>query len=269
MTTPESFEKYLARPGINATALKAGALSMLHMREVMTGRGKPDTPSLKWGRIVHRAVLEPDKWKDSFAVYDGRRAGKKWEAFEAEHTGLEIVKPDQAAALEMLVDSVRSNADAARLLAGCTPEVTVTWQSERYGEAKARVDGLADDYSVEFKTTRAIKPESFERQCANLEYKIQLGWYSIGLGPRIKSQWVIAVENVRPFDCVVYRVDDQLIEVGRDKAIKLAERYRECERVRRFPGCQGEQGPRVLSLTSFEMESSELQPMEEMEAGEL
>ena len=54
-----TYEEYAELPGINATSIKAGVKSMLHMHHCMTGGGHKETPALRWGKLVHLAVLEP------------------------------------------------------------------------------------------------------------------------------------------------------------------------------------------------------------------
>jgi hypothetical protein len=51
---------------IRATAIKAArigndAVSMAHMRLAMTAQ-REDTPAMRWGRLVHMAVLEGRKF---------------------------------------------------------------------------------------------------------------------------------------------------------------------------------------------------------------
>ena len=47
-----TYEEYAALPGINATSIKAGAVSMLHMHHAKTGGGKAATPAMLWGSLV-------------------------------------------------------------------------------------------------------------------------------------------------------------------------------------------------------------------------
>ena len=49
------------------------------------------------------------------------------------------------------------------------------------------------------------------------------------------ATYIIAIENVAPFDVVVYQADELMIDAGREQALKLAREYRECEKAEEQP----------------------------------
>ena len=111
-----NYEEYDRAPGVRATHIKQGALSMKHMHHAVTGQGLPDTLALRWGRVVHLAVLEPAAFVERVSVFAGRRAGGDW----VEHCALYdpdlAVKPAEYEALEAMSTAVHNEPDAHWLI---------------------------------------------------------------------------------------------------------------------------------------------------------
>ena len=73
---------------INWSALKHLAASPKMYRYRLDN---PEPPKVAYtlGSAVHTLVLEAEKFVSRFAVYDGRRAGKEWEAWQAANPRVE------------------------------------------------------------------------------------------------------------------------------------------------------------------------------------
>ena len=243
--------EYRALPGITATAIKAGATSMLAMRAAMQGVSKADSPAMRWGRLVHLAILEPSELPKRTAVWtEGRRAGKAWEAFCASLGDREHVTPDEMAELLATSAAVHANHDAHRLIEATAHEVLVKWMDATLGPCKARLDGVGKCGVLEIKTARNVAPRAFASQFFSMGYPLQLGWYGWAAeqidGYESAQTHVVAVSNTPPIDCVVYRVPSLVLERGRAEAIAIARRYRVCEQLGVFPGV--DEGNGVVDL---------------------
>ncbi len=226
---------YRALPGLTSTDLKAGAVSMRHMRASVKGELRKESPALTWGATVHAAILEPERFWQGVATWQGvAKRGKEWTDFKAANEGQTILDAEETAGLERLIDSVYSNPDAARLIEGSEHEVLRQFESPPYGLGKARLDGLADRYFIELKTTRAIEKFRFSSQFAGLGYDIQVGWYAIPVPGRLC--YVIAAESAPPFDCIVYQVPSDVLRAGQERAVEIAARYRASEAAGIFNG---------------------------------
>jgi hypothetical protein len=260
------FEHYKEVPAINATAIKAGARSMLHMRHVMTGGEKATTDAMAWGSLVHAAILEPDRFFKSLAVYTVRKAGKAWDDFNTANDGKTIIGASDNAELVAISNAVHAKRSAHRLIEQSQHEVTLQWDSPNIGASKARLDGLTDDCVVELKTAQDISPDRFFRQCVNLRYDIQFGWYSMAAGNR--PVIVIAVESSAPYDVAVYQIPRAMVDKGRRTAVDIASRYRACERAGEYPG---QQGLDITELPLPEWYAGDVMPsgLTEMAASEL
>ena len=248
--------EYLDMPGISATAIKAGAVSMAHMHIAATRR-TASTPAMEWGTLVHMAVLEPGRLGSDVAVWDGgRRAGKEYAARVAANSGRHVVKPGQLEELNDISAAVRNHADASRLLAGCKYERVLGWR-EGGSVAKARLDGIGTGSGaklssrigrvIDIKTIANI--DQAARQCFRYNYHLQMGWYTHGaefLYGKTYEAYLIFVESHAPHCVACYRLGYDVLEYGQREAVRIATEYAACQRTGVYTGLPG--GVRVLDL---------------------
>jgi hypothetical protein len=240
-----TFDEYAAIPALNATAIKAGRLSMAHMRQAITQKPPTDeSPAMRWGRLQHLAVLEPVELA-RLAVWTGgdkRTEAKAWRAFKEMHEGADIITEDELDSLSA-ISAAFTLSGAAQLVAGARHEVTLTWEgvagSVSIGPCKARLDSVHKDGFVEYKSTRAIATRAFMSQCEQLGYPLQLGWYALGLaatGTPAQTVYVVAQENKAPWCVAIYEVPANVLRTGGEEACEIARQYRVHELCGSFPG---------------------------------
>jgi hypothetical protein len=234
-------QDYRKAPGINASAICAGLVSMRHMHHCMTGGERADTAAMAWGRRAHMAVLQPRMWQANRAVWVGsRKAGKDWEAALSMVSDPDlIVTPNEDCELNAMADSVWANSDAAWLLNGVTTERPIYWHDQRCGASKARTDADRPGYLIDYKTARNIDPASFFRSCHNLNYVMRMGWYAraieVTTGQR-PDVFLIVQESAAPWDCYPVHIKPSMISDGESEAVEIAVHYRCCEQSGVFPG---------------------------------
>jgi hypothetical protein len=230
---------YLALPAESATGLRDMDVSPLLYR---WRRDQPiDADALRVGRAAHTAILEPQRFRYDYAVWDGGpRRGNDWAAFQLENQGRTIVTQAQCTLALEIAKAVRQHPIAADLLSEGRPELSMMWRHERTGLlCKARMDWLRGLALVEVKTCRDPEPRRFANQFARLGYHIQGAHYNAGI---IAAGWetrpikVIAAQNCPPFDVVVYDVPLDALLVGEDAAERALDRVAECRRARTWPG---------------------------------
>ena len=235
-------EQYFAEDRINCSGLKLIARTPAHFKYYKEHLNeKPPTPSFILGTAVHCAVLEPDTFKDRYAVapqYDKRtKEGKAiWAGLEADKKI--ILSASDYEAVEGMSQSVLTHETAAKLLEKGDPEVTIYTDIEGI-PAKARLDWYRNGIILDLKTTTAADPESFSRSCANFGYALQNAFYidcCEAAGLEAFSFIICAVENSAPYLCTAYELDDLSVELGRDHYKKALNRYRECMALDDFPG---------------------------------
>lgn len=235
-------ERYFALPGESATALKDVLVSPL-LYDWRQREGRPDKDTLRLGRAIHTAVLEPQRFRAEYAVWpaeNGARRGKAWDAFRVEHAARTILTEAQVDAALKVADAIRNHAVASKLLgeAGGKPELSITWRHERTGlMCKARIDWLCSAL-VDLKTCREVVPEMFGSQAARLRHHVQLAHYGYALdslGLRLPAK-LIAAQNQPPYDVAVFRVDDDALVIGEQLVEAALDKIVACRESGMWPG---------------------------------
>lgn len=232
-------EDYAAIDAINWSSLKMLKESplMYHWRKTHPA---PSSPAMTLGSAVHCAVLEPNKFVEQYAVYDGPvRRGKAWDKFVEEHADSEILTKDEYDTAARIGDAVLSS-EARELLRGGSAEIVQTWIDEATGvPCKGRLDYVAPGTIVDLKTARDIDPRRFPRAAARLLYHGQLAFYHDGAipvgGPL--DVYIIAVQNHEPWDVAIYQLTWETLEYGRALYRRLLHTLLACQASDFWPGC--------------------------------
>lgn len=222
-----------------------------YLYALLNHRAGGDSDAMQQGRAVHTRVYEPELFKSTCVVYEDRRAGKDWEAFEKKQhaEGHEVLTIATHANVVAIADAVRSSAMAAPFLTGGKREQTMLWNLRRpklgavegYEMAmKGRPDFVRADSIVDLKTTRSAKPRDFGRSAHELLYYVQAALYVDGLAiatntPR-RPYWIIAVETKAPYVVQVYHVTDMQLALGRAKYWEMLDRLCVCRETGHWPG---------------------------------
>lgn len=204
-----------------------------------------DTDAKRVGRATHVAVLEPERFRAGWAVWDGgRRYGKEWDKFCAANEGLEILTEEQFQQVTAIATAARGDEHAAKYLRNGSAEVTALWTHTTPGvngfaiDCKARLD-FTTSAIVDLKTSKDVSPEGFARTSWNYDYQGQAAFYVDGYeaatGKRLPYV-IVAVESQAPFIVQVYRVPEHVLAIGRDQYRSYLERLAFCRRTNRWPG---------------------------------
>ena len=107
-------------------------------------------------------------------------------------------------------------------------------------QCKGRVDKLLDNGAlVGLKTARSVDPRLFAIQAAQLGYHLQWSYYNDGLdtlGQKPDTVIEVAVESLPPHDVVVYRIDDEVLELGQECYRKALMALVVCRETNVWPG---------------------------------
>ena len=237
------FAEYAAQPGQNVSTLKAMLRSPLHYRHAMTSH--KTTPAMVLGTAAHVATLEPERFGEAFAVWDGgRRAGKDWEQFKADNFERDILTADERDEALAIAAAVRACPDAMVYLRQGHAEVSMSWQHDEPEMAlKGRVDWLTVvdgcDVVVGLKTTRDLRPREFAAQAARLCYHWQWAFYYDGferITGRKPAMVEIVVESAAPHAVAVYRIPEHVLERGRQEYRDALTTLAQCEASGVWPG---------------------------------
>lgn len=236
-----TFPEYAAIPAVNWSTLKEMSKSPAHYRH-RAEHPRLDSSRLAFGRAVHTAVLEPDRFPLEYVVFDGaRRAGKAWDEFEAANSDRTILKAAEYATCLAVRDAVHAHPAASRMLGGPS-EITLQWMDPDTGLAcKARLDKAYGGCVVDLKSTSTVDAHDFERTSANLIYHGQLAFYMRGLAACGLSEpqclpRIIAVEVEPPYDVAVFRLTADALRIGDGLVGEYLFRLSECQSRDEWPG---------------------------------
>jgi len=232
---------YFEKDAINATSIKAGRTSMLHMHEQMVQKDDTPTPAMIKGTLIHLAILEPNRLCE-LAVWKGgdkRKNAGKWKEFKAEHDPRFIVSQAEVDMLDNITKNVYANKEASMLLKDVEETEKELYWEGLYGKAKAKADGTNPNFILECKSMDKIHPRDFQRQSYNMGYHLGYGWYQEGAeknGMGKLPVYVMAIESKAPYDVWVGEVDSELVAEGRHDAIQIAKKYNACRLADYYPG---------------------------------
>lgn len=257
ITERMSFALYNELKALRASSLKHMLVSPLkYQHEGLKSRVGTDSDTLRVGRAVHTAILEPERFLREYAEWQniddatGKkriRSGGRWEEFQEVNAGKTILTSAQFSMAIGMRDLVRDHKIAGPLVkASGRSELSLQWTHKRTGApCKARLDRLTNDGRLfDIKTTRDVEKEAFQRQAFQLKYFFQLAFYRMGciacgLGdPRVK---IVCVQNTEPYDVVVRDIRPEVLDRAMVDVERAIDMVLACRKAQAWPG-QGEEG---------------------------
>ncbi len=200
------------------------------------GPGRDKTVAMTIGSGAHAVAFETP-----LAVYDGRRAGKAWDAFQLEHEGAAIMNPREYGIARGIGDAIRRHPLAHLLFdSEMVHEQRIDWTWLDGRAVRCTPDARSQHRLVELKTTRCAEPKRFARDAMFRGYHAQVALYAdgiieAGLGTATE-RYIFAVENAEPFNVSVIIVDDHTLDEGRRMIRLCAELAQNWERCGVYPG---------------------------------
>ena len=221
-----------------------------------------ETELTRIGTCAHAYVLEPDTFDERHVVFEKRRQGKEWEAFKAEHSDRHILSRAEYDRALGCGRAVRANRHARPYIDHGIKESVVTWTDPDTGlKVKAKPDN-AGRWLMDMKTTTAIEPHRFSPHVARMGYHGQCAVYIDGLranGIDVHDEAIIvAVQSEPPFDCVVYRLEDHVVDEGRRLYKSLLQRLAECMESNEWPGIAQDVVPLDIPEWAYDDDEEEL-----------
>jgi len=240
---------YRQAPGANISSLKAMRRSPAHyLAKVMAPASEP-TPALIFGTLLHRACLEPQNLDGSYVVkpadMDFRtKVGKEWRDAQT----VPIIDAQQAEALQKASAKVLAHPHASAILARADKEVSVFKKRSLTSDLllKGRMDAVAVDEQglttiADIKTCEDASSDAFARSIATYGYAEQAAFYMDLLkddrNDKKASYFVfIAVEKYAPYEVAIYCLDEDSIELGRERNNRHLDTLERCLAANEFVG---------------------------------
>jgi exodeoxyribonuclease VIII len=223
----------------------------------------PQTPAMRWGTMVHTAILEPETLSSRYIVLPDdapnkptsrQRNAKKpseetiaaiqwWDAFNELTVGRETISPEESNALNDIRAMAHGDPVAGPILAKIAHvERSIFWTDTDTGiECRCRPDAILDNgYILDVKTTQDASADSFSRSIATYRYHVQAAFYSDGyeaeFGAPPKGFAFLAIEKEPPYLCAVYLMDYKAVLRGRSEYQADLRTLRQCIDTDTWPG---------------------------------
>lgn len=211
------------------TDLKKLSLSGTQYLHSVNHPSEPTT-DMRIGTITHFMLLGPRPGAKELVKYDGRRAGKDWEAFAARNDDKEIVNASEWRLGAQMAESVRRSPVAMRRLHGAHTEIPMRWEESGMPCSTSGVDIFCVDRALgDLKSTTTTNPELFKTQAFKMAYPQQLAWYRRGAranGLVVGGLFILGVERKAPFEVVELDLTEALIDLAEQSLSKWLEKLR-------------------------------------------
>ena len=203
---------------LSFSSLKAFSRSPLQFLEYKAKKSKP-TPAMEFGTLVHRSVLEPDKYADSVTIWEGRRAGKNYEAFCSLHTNKDVITPQRALEVKECHTRLHEHPLAGGLLEDLEAgDTEVEFNINHLGlPHRGFIDGLLPWCLVDLKVTKAVDHYSLQKTIWQYKYHMQAAIYeraAVLMGYEPEAYFIIAVESAPPYHVAVVELEPHYIARG-------------------------------------------------------
>lgn len=225
---------YRSRPGLSGTQLVKLAKSPAHYKHYIENPTEP-TPAMEFGTAAHTMVLEPQVFKDRYAVYagEGTRASKEYKEFLAQNPNKTILKLDEMDRILDMVTVIEQHDLARELLLHSpgTNELEIFW-NDRSVACKGKLDRYLDsNVIVDYKTAHDASPEAFNHwKAKNLGYYLQAAHYqAYYMQKHMAPAFVFVVQETEaPFAIQVYELDQTSIDLAHEQRNNLLDLYKNC-----------------------------------------
>lgn len=190
------------------------------------GKKKQPTSAMKMGTALHCAVLEPDKFSQTYMLMPDVKTKtlKAYKDAVKENPSKEIVNGTDVENLKGMISAISNNSAARELLElDGWNEVSGFHIDEDTGiKLRHRFDRLTKcGVGIDLKKTQSVKPEELSKTISNFSYDMQDALYSDAYeaitGRKLNAFYFIFVEETYPHQVAVVYLDDISKQVGRDK----------------------------------------------------
>ena len=243
------FEKYQRLPGINRSALAEIFKTPADCLHAIQHPNRKETPSLKFGRLVHLAVLEPQVFQETIKflpeIHGRDKAGRRRatasekefeEKLRADNPGCEFIDFEEWQTISMIAKNCHRHSIIGPAIKEGYPEVTLVWQHNGI-DCKARLDLLCDSNILDLKTTTDV--HEFKSSVYSWGYHYQAAWYLWGAkecGLNCQNFIFFAVDKNPPYNIKTIQLSPSALELAHHKNLKALELYKQCQETNSWPG---------------------------------
>ena len=251
--------EYRQAEGLSSSDVKGwvGAASPLHWKYAQENR--KDSDSFRFGRALHSMLLE-NVVAPVFHAPVNEKTGKEFgsttkkysEAIGSfiEENGGDYFTTTEWAKAEVMINSARKVAGNILSGKGFNERSFFGVEPDTGLIVKCRPDRIKGQYLVDVKTCGEIK--KFDRNVIDYYYHIQAAFYldvvELSTGKKPDGFLFVAIEKQAPFDCAVYELTEDFLEIGRMQYKEALKQMKHCQDSGNYPGVMGDK--EVLNISA-------------------
>ncbi len=261
-----SNDDYHSGPGISSSGIKLilDCPKKFYYQYIL-GNKQKETSSFKFGSVFHTAILESEKFRDYFVINDENRNSKSFKSFMEINSDKIIVKKKEFDSLNLMHDSIMSNASAKHILestgdveSSCywidreplylDDEDSFAQEIENPGIlCKIRPDKLSviNKHKIicDLKSAISAEPEKYSKAAFHPKhgfgYHISAAMYMEGMNalddPRVSFVHIVTEKNP-PHITEVYKIESETLDKGNQYFRKGLAIYAMCIKTGIWPG---------------------------------
>jgi len=203
--------EYFSLDRISASDIRLFTLSQTPAHYKAAKEKMKTSDLMIFGTLVHVLAMQPDKFEENYIVIsDDTRRTQKLKNDAGDKT---LIKQSELEAAKKCVEHLHENRSASKLFENTFFEQVILFNEPFYGaECKAKIDGinLEKNFIFDIKTTNDISNEGFYKNIFNSNYIFQAAFYKLAAELSYPNRqfdfYFLAVENVEPFYCNVFRL---------------------------------------------------------------
>lgn len=229
---------------VHISDLKWMAKSPYHYRYACEGPRKEASDEMRVGALFDSMVFPGHR--RPYVVYEGRRYGKKWDAFEDLHANDDIYTVSEYERAKGAADELLKGptGEAARPYLIGQHQLVMQWEafgvqfaSGIEGE-RGGIDVLGDDHAfiADTKLTNCTEPLQFARHARKQLWPQQLVCYAEALVKKPRELVLIGVESTPPHVVTVLTLTPAMIDRAYQSLVLWTEKLRACDASGRWPG---------------------------------
>ena len=235
----DSFDDYCQKDNyINASKLKLLKRSPLHLRDYQV----KDSENLRFGRMYHEYVLEPERFKKEYHVFDVEerpdkdkgmtaKINKEWKENLSLKYADNLIPIDLFSVLVEMRKRLMSDFFIRSLLHKGLSEISVYVKDYQGVNAKIRIDYLKDNAIIDLKTASDASFDAFTGSSAKFNYHISAALYHdiiASIHGKERPFIFIVQEKEVPFATNIFQASQQFLNVGKNEVDLLIEQYKKC-----------------------------------------
>lgn len=208
-----------------------------------------ETPTLFFGKALHMALLEPDRYRTTYTVEPNfgdcrfKEAKATRDAWRAENKSKLLLEQADATHIDGMVKSAKAHPLVSKMLCDDgVSELTARWLDDETGiVCKSRADYYVErlNLCVDIKTAEDARADAFVRSVTNYGYHRQNAFYDDGfraVGAALEHFVFVAIEKAPPYLIGVFNLDDDAIRRGRGWARSSLRTFADCIERGEYPG---------------------------------